>query len=131
MLAMLPDAKVDAILDDHPIPQITPRTLTDPAAIRGQIALTRENGHALAIEQILMGEVALGVAIPDADGRPIAAIHIAASLSEWAPEDFRRRVAPLAAEAVRSILTERGRVGLHRPESWHRIGITTRRTVRR
>lgn len=104
VLAMLPDAEVGAILDDHPIPQITPRTLTDPAAIRHQIALTRENGHALAIEQILMGEVALGVAIPDADGRPIAAIHIAASLSEWAPEDFRRRVAPLAAEAVRSIL---------------------------
>jgi DNA-binding IclR family transcriptional regulator len=96
---------VDKILEGQQIPQITPRTLTDPSAIWEQIALARANGHALAVEQILMGEVALGVAIPDADGRPIAAIHIAASLSEWAPEDFRRRVAPLAAEAVRSILS--------------------------
>ena len=56
----------------------------------------------VAIQLLAM---AVGVAIPDADGRPIAAIHIAASLSEWAPEDFRRRVAPLAAEAVRSILS--------------------------
>ena len=52
-----------------------------------------------------MGEVALGVAIPDASGRPIAAIHIAGSLSEWDPEEFRRRNAPLAAEAVRSIMS--------------------------
>lgn len=105
VLAMLPDADIDAILESHPVPQITPRTVTNPDAIREQIALTRKNGHALAIEQILMGEVAVGVAIPDTDGRPVAAIHIAASLSEWDPEDFRRRVAPLAAEAVRSILS--------------------------
>lgn len=105
VMAMLPDDEVNKILEGQQIPQITPRTLTDPSAIWEQIALARANGHALAIEQILMGEVALGVAIPDADGRPIAAIHIAASLSEWAPEDFRRRVAPLAAEAVRSILS--------------------------
>lgn len=105
VLAMLPDAEVEAILESYPIPQITPRTLTDIAAIQEQIALTRNIGHALAVEQILMGEVAVGVAIPGADGRPVAAIHIAASLSEWSPEDFRRRVAPLAAEAVRSILS--------------------------
>lgn len=103
IMAMLPDAAVDEILDGHPVPKITPRTITDPDTIREQIALTRRAGHALALEQIMMGEIALGVAIPDAEGRPVAAIHIAGSLAEWEPEDFRRRVAPMAAEAVRSI----------------------------
>lgn len=105
VLAMLPDAEVDAILAAARHQQFTPRTITDPQMIRDQIALTRQTGHALAVEQILMGEVAVGVAIPDATGRPVAAIHIAASLSEWDAEEFRRRVAPLAAEAVRSIVS--------------------------
>lgn len=105
VMAMLPPTEVDQILDQASLRPLTPRTLTDPQAIRDQVALAREAGHALALEQILMGEVALGVAIPDASGRPIAAIHIAGSLSEWDPEEFRRRNAPLAAEAVRSIMS--------------------------
>lgn len=105
VMAMLPPTEVDQILDQASLRPLTPRTLTDPHAIRDQVALAREAGHALALEQILMGEVALGVAIPDASGRPIAAIHIAGSLSEWDPEEFRRRNAPLAAEAVRSIMS--------------------------
>ncbi|MFD1482319.1 IclR family transcriptional regulator [Paracoccus nototheniae] len=105
VMAMLPPPEVDAILAAADLRPLTPRTLTDPQAIRDQIALARQNGHSLALEQILMGEIALGVAIPDSAGRPVAAIHIAASLSEWNPEDFRRRMAPLAAEAVRSIVS--------------------------
>ncbi|WP_246054939.1 IclR family transcriptional regulator [Paracoccus gahaiensis] len=104
VMAMLPAPEAEALLAKARHPQMTPRTLTDPDAIRTQIAQARRDGHALALEQILMGEVALGVAIPDATGRPVAAIHIAASLAEWDPEEFRRRMAPLAAEAVRSIV---------------------------
>lgn len=105
VMAMLPSDEVDALLAKAELRPLTPRTLTDPHAIRAQIELCRQAGHALALEQILMGEVALGVAIPGADGRPVAAIHIAGSLSEWDPEEFRRSVAPLAAEAVRSIIS--------------------------
>ncbi|MDZ4311523.1 MAG: IclR family transcriptional regulator C-terminal domain-containing protein [Cypionkella sp.] len=105
VLSQLPPQEVDAILAATQFRQFTPRTITDPQLIRDQIALARENGHALALEQILMGEIAIGVAIPDATGRPVAAIHIVASLSEWDPEAFRRSVAPLAAEAVRSIVS--------------------------
>ena len=72
VLAMLPDAEVEAILESYPIPQITPRTLTDIAAIQEQIALTRNIGHALAVEQILMGEVAVGVAV--GVGPPVGAV---------------------------------------------------------
>lgn len=102
-MALLSRPEVDALLERADLRAVTPRTLTDPAAIRAQVDLARDAGHALALEQMLMGEVALGVAIPDAAGRPVAAIHIVASLAEWEPEQFRRRIAPLAAEAVRSI----------------------------
>ncbi|CFP57874.1 transcriptional regulator [Bordetella pertussis] len=38
-----------------------------------------------------------------ADGRPVGAIHIAGSLSEWTPEAFTARFAPLAVEAATAI----------------------------
>lgn len=103
VLAMLPDDEVDRLLSAAEMRQVTPRTLTDPQEIREQIALTRQNGHSLALEQILMGEVAVGVAISGPDNRPVGAIHIAGNLSEWQPEDFRRHAAPLASAAVNAM----------------------------
>ncbi|MDO5613904.1 MAG: IclR family transcriptional regulator [Paracoccus sp. (in: a-proteobacteria)] len=105
-LAVLPEPEAEALIAAAPLTQITPRTLTDPAAIRAEVAAARTQGHAVALEQIQMGEIALGVAIRDASGRPIGAIHVAGSLSEWRPDDFRSRVAPLAAEAA--MLIEKG-----------------------
>lgn len=103
VMAMLPPDEAEQLLAGARLRQLTPRTLIDRDMIRQQVQQARRDGHALACEQILMGEIALGVAIPDSAGRPIGAIHIAASLAEWAPEEFRRQVAPLAAAAVRAI----------------------------
>lgn len=102
-LALLADAEIDAILARAPLRALTPRSLTDPDAIRAQIAAVRRDGHALALEQVLMGEVAIAMAIPDPQGRPVGAVHIAGSLAEWQPEDFRRRMAPPLAAAIRSL----------------------------
>ena len=103
LMAVLPDQDVDDILAHAPFQPITPRTLTNPADIRARVAEARERGYAVALEQIQMGEIALGVALTARDGRPWGAVHIAASLSEWAPEDFAARVAPLATEAAQAI----------------------------
>lgn len=102
-LALLSDDEVDAILSRAPLRPLTPRTLTQPAAIRAAIAEARRDGHALALEQVLMGEVAIAMAIQDADGRPLGAVHIAGSLAEWQPEEFRRRMGPPLAEAISGI----------------------------
>lgn len=103
VLACLHDAEVDDILARTTLQPLTPRTLTDPDAIRAAVAETRRNGHALALEQVLVGEIALGTALTGSDGRPWGAVHIAGSLAEWEPETFRQRIAPLAAEAARAI----------------------------
>lgn len=103
ILACLDDAEVDDILARATLRPLTPRTMTDPDAIRAAVAETRRHGHALALEQILVGEVALGVALTGSDGRPWGAVHIAGSLAEWEPEAFRQRIAPLAAEAAHAI----------------------------
>lgn len=103
MLSLLPDEEVSAILDRSEFTAHTPRTIVDRAAIMARVAQAREAGYAFVMEEMLMGEIALGAAIRDGDGRPVAAVHIAGSLSEWQEQEFRDRFAPLAMEAAAAL----------------------------
>ncbi|EKF43270.1 transcriptional regulator [Nitratireductor indicus C115] len=100
VMAHLSDAEVDEIIERSERREITPKTITDPEGIRAKVREARQNGYALAMEEVLQGEVALAAAILAPDGTPLGAIHIAGSLSEWEPEGFCRRFAPLASEAA-------------------------------
>jgi DNA-binding IclR family transcriptional regulator len=82
---------------------MTPKTVTDLPGLRRKIAEARRDGFALAAEESLLGEIVLAAAVRDRDGRPIAAIHVAGSLSEWEVETFRRRIGPLVIEAARAL----------------------------
>ena len=103
ILARLDTEEARAIVDASDRTPFTPRTLTDPDRIMAELSQTRARGYSIAVEQILLGEIAIGVAVPDAQGHPVGAIHVAGSLSEWTPGDFSARVAPLALEAARAI----------------------------
>jgi DNA-binding IclR family transcriptional regulator len=103
ILASLEEAEVDDILARSDLRAITLRTLTNPDAIRTKVAEARREGFALAQEQVLLGEIVIGVAIRGLDGTPVGAIHVAGSLSEWQPEDYARHVAPLAMAAAATI----------------------------
>jgi DNA-binding IclR family transcriptional regulator len=102
-LALLPDAEMDAILAESELRAITSKTITDPDLIRAKVRDVREDGFALASEEALVGEVVVAAGISDRAGRPLGAIHIAGSLSEWPVEDFRRKFAPLVIEAARAL----------------------------
>lgn len=103
MMALMADEAVEDILARSDRRPLTPRTVTDLPGLRGKIAEARADGHALACEEGLLGEIVLAAAIRDRDGQPVAAIHIAASLSDWDEASFRRRMAPLAMEAARAL----------------------------
>ena len=103
ILSRLPEEEARALVEASDRTPFTPRTLTEPDAVMEQVRLTRQHGHSLAVEQILLGEVAIGVAVTGGDGRPVAAIHVAGSLAEWTPEDFVTRFAPYVIEAGRAI----------------------------
>lgn len=100
VMAHLSDAEVDDIIARSDRHEITPKTITDPEKIRAKVREARENGYALALEEILQGEIAIATALLAPDGTPLGAIHIAGSLSEWDAETYCRRFAPLAAEAA-------------------------------
>jgi len=103
MMALLGDDEVESLLTRSDRRPATPRTVTALPELRALVAEARERGHALALEQALLGEIVLAAAIRDRAGRPVAAIHVAASLSDWEEEPFRKRMAPLAMEAARAL----------------------------
>ncbi len=103
MIAQLPEDQARSIIERSDRRPFTPHTLTDVDKIMEQIVQTRANGYALATSQILSGQIAIGFAVLDSVGAPVAAIHIAGLLSEWTPDDFAARVAPLGQQAARSL----------------------------
>ena len=103
VLSRLPRAEALDILRRSDRRKQTSRTIVDIDAIMAAVEQAREAGYALALEQLHVGEVAVGVAIDDKRGRPVGAIHVAGSLGEWAPDDFARRVAPLAVAAATAV----------------------------
>jgi DNA-binding IclR family transcriptional regulator len=101
-LAHLPDSEVDDILARSNRRPLTPKSMTEIPRIWERIREARHDGYSYAAEEALLGEVVLAAAVLQ-QGRPVGAVHIAGSLSEWSVADFRRRFAPLAIEAARAL----------------------------
>lgn len=104
VLSTLPLAEVRDIVMRTALHKYTPKTETDLDEIFAQIGKAQGDGFAMVVEEFVLGEVAIGVAVTSRDGHPLAAIHVAGSLSEWTPETFGRQIAPVAIEAARAIM---------------------------
>jgi DNA-binding IclR family transcriptional regulator len=103
VLAKLPPERVRDVLARSDKTKVTPRTLVRTSEILRRVGQARDAGYSTAVEQIMIGEVAIGAAVLDEQGRPIAAIHVVGSLSEWKVEDFAHRAGPLAVAAANAI----------------------------
>lgn len=103
MMALMPDGEVEEILACSELRAMTQKTIHDQKGIWEKIDEARRDGYALAVEESLIGEVVVAAAITNPQGAPVAAVHIAGSLSEWSVEEFRGRFSPLALEAARAL----------------------------
>jgi DNA-binding IclR family transcriptional regulator len=75
LLAQLPEAELDEWLAG-PLPALTPRTLSDPAALRRELARVRERGGAVSAEELEVGFVAVGAPVRSAAGQVVAALSV-------------------------------------------------------
>lgn len=103
IMSYLPDDAVDDILRRSSLTALTPKTEINRERIKEKVRQARALHYALALEESLLGEIALACAILDQNRQPVAAVHIAGSLSEWTPEKFTQRFAPLAIETARAL----------------------------
>lgn len=103
MLAHLPKEEMNDILKRCTLKALTPKTIHEPAKVRAKVAEGREKGYALTVEETVLGEQVVAGVILGARGRPVAAVHIAGSLSEFTPTQFEKKFGPLAAEASHAL----------------------------
>lgn len=76
MLAVMPEAEVDAIIRQHGLPRKSPNTITDPEALKEHLRLARAQGIAINDVENEEGIRAVGVALAPYSGMPVAAISI-------------------------------------------------------
>lgn len=103
VLSRLDGGTVDSILARSSIRRMTPHTMTDLKAIRREIAAARASGYAVAAEELQVGIIAIAAPVIGADGMPIAAVHVTASLADWTRDEFRARCAPLVVGAAAAL----------------------------
>jgi IclR family pca regulon transcriptional regulator len=102
-LAALPDEEVREILSDSDLTPMTADTLTDPDRIFAEVRKSRERGYGFVVNESAPSEITVAAAVLDRDRRPIAAVHIAGSLTKWSPEDYERNFSPYVVEAAKSL----------------------------
>ncbi len=76
LLAELDAASVDALLREHPPAAHTERTITDPAALKAELARVHRQGWCVVDQELEEGLVSLSVPIRDRAGRAIAAMNV-------------------------------------------------------
>ncbi|MCF3640410.1 helix-turn-helix domain-containing protein [Rhizobium sp. TRM95111] len=81
----------------------TPNTVTDFARLQEIIAQAHIDGFAYSNEEYYVGDIAVGAAIVNAEGRPLGAVNIAVPFSRWTLKDVLANLAPQVVNTARSI----------------------------
>ncbi len=76
VLALLDESERPALARGGRLSRHTERTITSPAALVRELARVRRRGYAVAAEELERGYVAVGAAIRDQHGRPIAGVCV-------------------------------------------------------
>jgi DNA-binding IclR family transcriptional regulator len=103
VLSRLPQPRVKDILARSRLEAATPFTVTDPARIRARIAAAAHHGYALLAQELQIGILALAAPVLDAEGLPVAAVHVTASVADVTEAEAHRRIAPAVVAAAREL----------------------------
>lgn len=75
-LAFLPIEEQDRYLEERELSPLTSTTIVDPEQLRTELALVRERGYAVSLEERQAGAASVAAPILDRYGLPIAAVSI-------------------------------------------------------
>jgi len=103
IMAHLDDAATQDLIARADRAPMTSRTITDTDVIRDLVRVAHTDGYALSVEENMLGELNIASAIVNAEGMPVAAVHVSGSLSEWTPDAFKARFAPRVIETARAL----------------------------
>lgn len=81
-LAQLPDEEIEPLIRGG-LESFSTRTITDPDRFREQIMDIRKRGYSINVEENREGVAAIGAAVVDTSGRPVAGICISLPISRF------------------------------------------------
>ncbi|MFE2882956.1 IclR family transcriptional regulator C-terminal domain-containing protein [Streptomyces sp. NPDC059272] len=102
----------DAPPREHELRALTPRTLTDPAALAAALETVRTQGYALVDEELEAGLRSIAVPVRDRTGRVVAALNTATHVTGRTVTEYVRDVLPeltVTAGAIEAELRVAGR----------------------
>lgn len=105
-LAELPEDEFSSWLAHNPLPAVTPRTITKPAALRTAVSKVRASGWAVSRDEFAAGVIGCAVPIRTSEGRLVAGLGLSvpsARLPFKELERFRPRMGRAAAAIVKAI----------------------------
>lgn len=108
LLAGQPDDWLDTYLEDTPLEPITPKTITDPHALRRVLERTRLQGYAVVDQELEIGLRSLAVPLRGSDGRVMAAMNVSLHVSRGSADAARREFLPQMLECAGAIETDVG-----------------------
>jgi IclR family pca regulon transcriptional regulator len=103
LLAGQSDEWLDGYLASAQLPQLTRRTITDPARLRAELMGVRRQGWAMVDEELEEGLRAIAAPIHDPQEKVIAAVNVSAPTRRGGPETLREELLPHLLTAARHI----------------------------
>jgi IclR family pca regulon transcriptional regulator len=103
LLADLPDAELDALLDRMALSRYTSHTVTDTAEVRRILAEVRRQGWSIVDQQLEEGLCSVAAPITDGSSRVIGALSVCAHAGRVDPHALRADFLPLVVETARRI----------------------------
>lgn len=98
LLSDLPEEALESFIRQRGLPRFTPNTITDPEALKRELAGVRRQGFAVDNEEIETGLKCVSAPVRDPAGRTLAAISISAPKERFDRE--RERYTRLVVEAA-------------------------------
>jgi IclR family pca regulon transcriptional regulator len=103
LLAGLGAAELAAYLNRARLEPLTPRTLTDPKALRREVERAREQGWYLIDQEIERGVRSVAVPIRDRTGGTVAAVNVSSYSTRVSMTQIHRRFLPKIRQTVTKI----------------------------
>jgi IclR family KDG regulon transcriptional repressor len=99
LLAWLPENELECLLAEGPLVALTPRTITDPEALRAELAQVRAQGFAIDRGETLPDVWCFGAPVRDAHGVVVAALSISVPVTRIGVERVEELVRAARAAA--------------------------------
>lgn len=103
LLSGLEEREFEAFLKKAVLTPNTPKTITDPEALREAIATARRDGFAIADEELEPGLRSVAVPIRDGRGKIVAALNVSTQTARMSVAEMKREILPMLKEAAERI----------------------------